>query len=43
MPTLTQATVKTADRPPNVTADWLTEKFYEAYCYAAARIARALR
>ena len=42
MPNLAQATVKTADRQPSVTTDWLTEKFFEAYCYAAARLARVL-
>jgi hypothetical protein len=39
MTNLTQASVSAADRP---LADWLTEKFFEVYCYAAARIARVL-
>ena len=28
---------------PRDVADWLTEKFWEAYCCAAARIARGVR
>jgi hypothetical protein len=47
MPNLTQPTDNPADPPPVISpyfsaaADWLTEKLVEAWCRAAALIARA--